>query len=203
MKEMLVTSMSHTSLTCQHENFSLLLLPQQETQKCPNADKPITGQDAVQKPLLGYRWTSRIRATPTAWTGQTEQGWQAPTHTRLERAPARFLNSGLPPGSLLSSTHSNHSSSSYLGHWGCWLEFINNTNTCGTGCAWHSRAHVPEHTDPWCNNSSLAGNASAPAGHGAAHHQPEQPQEKHQLPGAILSHLRAQAVTTKTVSSTF
>lgn len=96
MKEMLVTSMSHTSLTCQHENFSLLLLPQQETQKCPNADKPITGQDAVQKPLLGYRWTSRIRATPTAWTGQTEQGWQAPTHMRLEWAPARFLNSDCP-----------------------------------------------------------------------------------------------------------
>lgn len=77
-------SMSHTSLTCQQENFSLHLLPQQETRKCPNADKPFTGEDAVQKPLLGYRWTLRPRATPAAWTGQMEQGWQALTHTWLE-----------------------------------------------------------------------------------------------------------------------
>lgn len=100
MKEMLVMSMSHTSLTCQHENFSLLLLPEQETWKCLNADKPITGQDAAQKPLLGHRWMPRIRATPTAWTGQMGQGWQAPIHTWLEWAPARFLSSGSLPGSL-------------------------------------------------------------------------------------------------------
>lgn len=67
-------SMSHTSLTCQQENFSLLLLPQQETRKCLNADKPITGQDAVQKALLGHRWMPRIRASPTAWMGQMGQG---------------------------------------------------------------------------------------------------------------------------------
>lgn len=136
MKEMLVMSMSHTLLTCQHENFSLLLLPQQETRKRPNADKPITGQDAVQKPLLGYRWTTKIRATTTAWTGQMVQGWQAPTHTWLERASAGFLNSGLLPGSLLPSTHSNHSSSSYLGHWG-WNSLT--TPTC-VGLAVHNTA---------------------------------------------------------------
>lgn len=163
-------SMSHTSLTCQHENVSLLLLPQ-----CLNTDKPITGQDTVQKPLLGHRWMPRIRATPTAWTGQMGQGWQAPTRTRLERAPAPFLSSGLLRGSLLPSTHSNHSSSSHLGHWGCRLEFFNNTNMCGTGRAWQSHAHVTKHTDLGCNTSSLVGNASAPAGHGPAHHQPEWP----------------------------
>lgn len=173
MKEMLVMSMSHTLLTCQHENFSLLLLPQQETRKCPNADKPITGQDAVQKPLLGYRWTTRKRATPTAWMGQMEQGWQAPTHTRLERAPAGFLKSGLLPGSLLPSTHSNHSSSSYLGHWGCWLELINTTNTH----VWEWLCMTQQYSRYQTHRSVvwLVGNASAPAGHRPAHHQPEWP----------------------------
>lgn len=57
----------------------------------------------------------------------------------------------IAPGSLLPSTHSNHSSSSYLGHWGCWLELINNTNTCGSGCARHSNAHATKHTDLWCD----------------------------------------------------
>lgn len=68
---MLVMSMSHTLLTCQHENFSLLLLPQQETRKCPDADKAHHWTRCCSETTLGIQMDFQNKSHPNS-TDRTE-----------------------------------------------------------------------------------------------------------------------------------